>query len=308
MADALGCKLDRIRVIQGDTEACPWGFGNYSARSIIIGGSAAHLAATDVRDKMLTVAANMLEAAAERPRSRRGRISVRGAPERSLTLDEVAAEVYRNPHGPNMDGIEPGARGTAPLPDRQRLPPAREAGPLQRLPVLAERRRRVRGRGRPGDRLRRRFSASCMVHDAGTIVNPLLAEANLHGGIAQGIGAALYEQIAYDEAAQPLTATFMDYTIPTAVEVPDLELGHQETPTPFTPLGTKGVGESGVGAPLGALCSAVENALPELDIRLTELPLTPGRVWKAIREARTSARPARRRPSDAGKRVRIPRA
>ena len=125
-----------------------------------------------------------------------------------------------------------------------------------------------------------------MVHDAGTIVNPLLAEANLHGGIAQGIGAALYEQIAYDEAAQPLTATFMDYTIPTAVEVPNLELGHQETPTPFTPLGTKGVGESGVGAPLGARCSAVENALPELDIRLTELPLTPSRVWEAIREAR----------------------
>jgi carbon-monoxide dehydrogenase large subunit len=126
-----------------------------------------------------------------------------------------------------------------------------------------------------------------MVHDAGTIVNPLLANANLHGGIAQGIGAALYEKIAYDESAQPLTATFMDYTIPTAVEVPNLELGHQETPTPFTPLGTKGVGESGVGAPLGALCSAIENALPELDIRLTELPLTPSRVWEAIQDAKT---------------------
>ena len=130
----------------------------------------------------------------------------------------------------------------------------------------------------------------CMVHDAGTIVNPLLAEANLHGGIAQGIGAALYEQIAYDEAGQLLTATFMDYTIPTAVEVPDLEIGHQETPTPFTPLGTKGVGESGVGAPLGALCSAIENALPELDIRLTELPLTPGRVWEAIQRGPDEAR------------------
>ena len=79
--------------------------------------------------------------------------------------------------------------------------------------------------------------------------------------------AALYEQIAYDESAQPLTATFMDYTIPTAVEMPNLELGHQETPSPFTPLGTKGVGESGVGAPLGALCSAIENALPELDLQ-----------------------------------------
>jgi len=126
----------------------------------------------------------------------------------------------------------------------------------------------------------------CMVHDAGKIVNPLLAEANLHGGVVQGLGAALYEQIAYDEDAQPLTATFMDYTIPTAVEVPHIELGHQETLTPFTPLGTKGVGESGVGAPLGALCSAIENALPELDLRLTELPLTPSRVWAAIQSAR----------------------
>jgi carbon-monoxide dehydrogenase large subunit len=125
-----------------------------------------------------------------------------------------------------------------------------------------------------------------MVHDAGKIVNPLLAEANLHGGVAQGLGAALYEQIAYDEDAQPLTATFMDYTIPTAVEVPHIELGHQETLTPFTPLGTKGVGESGVGAPLGALCSAIENALPELDLRLTELPLTPSRVWAAIQSAK----------------------
>ena len=114
-----------------------------------------------------------------------------------------------------------------------------------------------------------------LVHDAGTIINPLLADANLHGGIAQGIGGAMYEKIAYDESAQPLTATFMDYTIPTAVEMPNFELGHQETPSPFTPLGTKGVGESGVGAPLGALCSAIENALPELDLRLTELPLTP---------------------------------
>src|SRR5207247_8948447 len=92
--------------------------------------------------------------------------------------------------------------------------------------------------------------------------------------------------IAYDDDAQPLTATFMDYTIPTAVELPDLELGHQETPTPFTPLGTKGVGESGVGAPLGALCSALENALPELALRLTERPLPPSRVWAAIQRAR----------------------
>ena len=101
-----------------------------------------------------------------------------------------------------------------------------------------------------------------LVHDAGKIINPLLADANLHGGITQGIGSAMFEQIVYDEAGQPLTSTFMDYTIPTAVEMPMFELGHEESLSPFTPLGAKGVGESGVGGALGALCSAIENAFP----------------------------------------------
>lgn len=285
VADALGCELGRVRVIQGDTEACPWGFGNYSARSIIIGGSAAHLAATAVREKLLQVAASMLEAAPDDLEAAEGRIAVRGAPERSLTIDEVAAEVYRNPHGPNMEGIEPALEAQRHFrignvyhqPEKQGRFSAYPSWPNGVAACEVE---------VDAETGLVRILRLCMVHDAGRIVNPLLAEANLHGGIAQGIGAALYERIAYDEAGQPLTATFMDYTIPTAVEVPRLELAHQETPTPFTPLGTKGVGESGVGAPLGALCSAVENALPELDVRLTELPLTPARVWEAIREAR----------------------
>ncbi len=110
---------------------------------------------------------------------------------------------------------------------------------------------------------------------------------NLHGGITQGIGGAMYEKIVYDEAGQPLTTTFMDYTIPTAVECHGLRASaHQETPSPFTPLGTKGVGESGVTGPLGSLCSAIENAFPELDLNLSELPLTPQTVWKAIHQAK----------------------
>jgi carbon-monoxide dehydrogenase large subunit len=288
VADTLGCKLERVRVIQGDTETCPWGFGNYSARSIILGGSAAQLAAADIREKMLRVAANMLEAAPEDLEVVEGRISVRGTPDRAVTFEEVAAEVYRNPHGPNMEGIEPALEAERYFkipnvyhqPEKQGRFSAYPSWPNGVAACIVE---------VDPETGKVEIVRYCMVHDAGTIVNPLLAEANLHGGIAQGIGAALYEQIAYDEAAQPLTATFMDYTIPTAVEVPRLELGHQETPTPFTPLGTKGVGESGVGAPLGALCSAIENAFPDLDLRLTELPLTPSRVWSAIQEAREKA-------------------
>jgi carbon-monoxide dehydrogenase large subunit len=285
VADALGCTLDRIRVVQGDTETCPWGFGNYSARSVIIGGSAAHLAATDVKEKMLKVAGNMLEAAPADLEAALGRIFVRGTPDRGVTLDEVAHEVYRNPHGKNMEGIEPALEAQRHFkidnvyhqPETQGRFSAYPSWPNGVAACIVE----VDEETGYVKVLR-----YCMVHDAGRIVNPLLAEANLHGGVAQGLGAALYEQIAYDEDAQPLTATFMDYTIPTAVEVPDIELGHQETLTPFTPLGTKGVGESGVGAPLGALCSAIENALPELELRLTELPLTPSRVWGAIQSAR----------------------
>jgi carbon-monoxide dehydrogenase large subunit len=103
--------------------------------------------------------------------------------------------------------------------------------------------------------------------------------------MTQGIGSALYEEIVYDDFGQPLTATFMDYTIPTAIEAPTYELGHLASPSPFTPLGAKGVGESGVGAALGALCGGIEDALPHLDLHLTRLPLTPNRVWKAIQEA-----------------------
>jgi CO/xanthine dehydrogenase Mo-binding subunit len=124
-----------------------------------------------------------------------------------------------------------------------------------------------------------------LVEDAGRIINPLLADANLHGAIAQGIGSAMFERIAYDESGQLLTGTLMDYTIPTAVELPRFTIRHHETPSPFTPLGMKGVGESGLSSAPGALASAIENAFPELDVRLTELPLTPERVWRAIRSA-----------------------
>jgi CO/xanthine dehydrogenase Mo-binding subunit len=125
-----------------------------------------------------------------------------------------------------------------------------------------------------------------VVHDEGRLINPLLVDANVQGALAQGIGGALYEDLRYDEAGQFLTGTFMDYTIPTAVDLPDFELAAQETPSPLFPLGTKGVGESGIACPLGALCGAVDDALVHLNVGITQLPLTPFRVWSAIRAAR----------------------
>jgi carbon-monoxide dehydrogenase large subunit len=285
VADTLGCTIGRIRVVQGDTQQCPWGFGNYSSRSIIIGGSAAQGAAGLVREKMLRVAANMLEASVEDMEVSDGEFRVRGAPSRCLAFAEVASEVYRNPHGKNMEGIDPAleAKFHFKIPNVYHQPEVQ--GRFSAYPSWPNGVAACIAEVDP-DTGFVKVLRYCMVHDAGTIVNPLLADANLHGGIAQGLGAALFEQIVYDDAAQPLTATFMDYTLPTAVEIPRVELGHQVTPTPFTPLGTKGVGESGVAAILNALCSAVENALPELELTFTQVPLTPATVWEAIQEAK----------------------
>ncbi|MEZ5101648.1 MAG: xanthine dehydrogenase family protein molybdopterin-binding subunit [Thermoleophilia bacterium] len=285
VADGLGCDIARISVVQGDTESCPWGFGNYSSRSIIIGGSAAGVAAKDINDKMRKVAAGMLEIAEDDLDQVDEAFVVRGAAERRVEFADVAREVYSNPHGKNMEGIEPMLQSVRQWkqgnvyhqPEKQGRFSAYPSWPYGAAAAIVE---------VDPESGHVRILRYCLVEDAGTIVNPLLADANLHGGIAQGIGGAMYEQIAYDEAGQSLTATFMDYTLPTAVELPTLELGHQATPAPFTPLGTKGVGESGVGGALGALCSAIEDALPEIDMQLTALPLSPSRIWAAIQDAR----------------------
>ena len=124
-----------------------------------------------------------------------------------------------------------------------------------------------------------------IVEDAGTIINPKLVDANLHGATAQALGGALYEQLAYDDSGQLQTATLMDYTIPTAVEMPRVEIEHQMSPSPFTPLGTKGAGESGLGCALSAVVSAVDDALAAFNVRIDEIPMTPARVWRALSEA-----------------------
>jgi carbon-monoxide dehydrogenase large subunit len=288
VADTVGCELDRVTVVQGDTQLCPWGLGNYSSRSIIIGGSAAELAAGDLRDKLLTVAGNMLEANPEDLEIARGRVRVRGAPRRFLPLAEVAMELYTRPYGPNADGVEPGLEATryfrAPNIYHQ---PATQ-GRFNAYPTWPSATAACVGEGDPETGMVR-ILRHCVVDDSGTVVNPTLVEANLHGATAQAIGGGLFERIAYDGAGQLQTATLMDYTIPTALEVPPITVAHQHSPSPFTPLGTKGAGESGMGSALGALTSAIEDALPHLPLRLDELPLTPSRVWHAIRRASAKA-------------------
>jgi carbon-monoxide dehydrogenase large subunit len=284
-ADTLGCEFGRIRVVQGDTEICPYGLGNYSSRSTMYGGSAVQMSAGDLRDKLHRVAAKMLEVDSKDIEGFDGMLSVIGAPGRSVRFDEVVNQIYRYPFGAFAEDEEPGLEATRYFrmgniyhqPEKQgRFSnyPAWPNGLAACVVEVDEETGHVK--------ILRWF----LVEDAGTIINPLLADANLHGAIAQGIGGAMYERIAYDEDGQLMTATLMDYTIPTAVELPLFDIRHVQTPSPFTPLGMKGIGESGVGSALGALCNAVENAFPELDLSLDSLILTPCSVWRAIRDAR----------------------
>jgi carbon-monoxide dehydrogenase large subunit len=284
-ADALGCELAAVSVMQGDTDICPYGLGNFSSRGTMFGGSAVRLAALDLRAKVLHVAGSMLEAAPGDLDTADGQVFVREVPSRSISFNAVVHEIYANTFGRHADEIEPGLEATRFFRSGNIYHQPETQGRFSNYPTWPY------------------GSAACLVEvdpetgmvkileytlieDAGTIINPLLVDATLHGAIAQGSGGAMFEGLVYDEAGQLQTATLMDYTIPTAVELPKYTIEHQTTPSPFTELGMKGAGESGIGAALGALCSAIEAAFPELDLALTELPLTPHRVWKSIQDAK----------------------
>ncbi len=283
-ADVLGCKLETIRVIQGDTELCPYGLGNYSSRGTMYGGSATQLAAQDLRNKLAEVAASMLEAAPADLEAADGTFFVKGSPDRSVAFNAVVNQVYRHTFGKHAEGVEPGLESTRYFrmgniyhqPETQGRFSNYPAWPFGSSAVVVE--------VDPQTGMVKVLEYT-LVEDAGTVINPLLVDANLHGAITQGIGSAMYENISYDENGQLQTATLMDYTIPTAIEMPMFSIEHQETPSPFTPLGMKGAGESGLGSTLGALCGAIEDAFPELDLRITDLPLTPNRVWQSLRTA-----------------------
>lgn len=285
VADAMGADLERVSVVQGDTDSCPFGLGNYSSRSILIGGVAASQAAVEIRGKMFKVASSMLEVLAPDLDAESSRIFVKDTPAHSVTFKEVASAVYRDSYGQHALDLEPGLETTryfrhANVYTRPEMHPF---GGINTYPSWPSGMAACIVEVDPETGLIK-VLRYCFVHDSGRIVNPMLAEGNMHGGFAQGLGGALYECLAYNEAGQLMTTTFYDYTIPTAADLPTFEIQHQETLSPFNPLGCKGVGESGCGAPLGAICSAVENAIPGL--RISEMPLTPGNVWNAIRNAR----------------------
>jgi aerobic carbon-monoxide dehydrogenase large subunit len=268
VADVLGCEPSSIAFIQGDTAIAPWGPGTGGSKSAVIAAGAAQLVAERMRDKLLLVAGHVLEAASGDLELSGGRVSVKGDPEAGLSLGQLAEAAYLNPGALPTD-IEPGLLVSA----RSVAPPLVLANACHACTVEVD--------VHTGVVKILRYVVS---EDCGPMINPMVVEGQIAGGVAQGIGGVLFEHMVYDADGNPLTTTFMDYLLPTACEIPDVEYGHVVTPAD-TPGGFKGVGEGGaIGSP-PAVINAVADALAPLGARITGTPLGPAQVLAAVASA-----------------------
>jgi aerobic carbon-monoxide dehydrogenase large subunit len=304
-ADALGCDPKDVTVVTGDTSRFNWGAGTFASRALVTAGNAVATAAGKVREKALRLAADLLEVGVQDLEIRDGAVRVKGVPDRRLALGALAsvANPIRYAYGKEAaeaalrlvkprqgavlrDDEEPGleARGYyAP-------PQATFASGCHAAVVEVDIETGVV-----------RFLEYVVQHDCGRIVNPTIVEGQIHGGVAQGIGGALYEKLCYDETGQPLTRTFLEFHIPTAMEVPPIQVVHLETLSPLNPLGVKGVGEAGAIPVPALVAEAVEDALAPFGVRVSEMPLHPERIRELVRGGAGAAGPigSPRRPHHA---------
>jgi len=271
VADHLGVTPDDVEVVHGDTRSGPEGFGTFGSRSVALGGSALQRVAVDVREKGRRIAARMLEAAVADVVSVPGGFQVAGVPQRQVKWREVAVTAYAGGHALPA-GDTPGLEASV------YFQPDTEVWTFGAV-VCA-----VRIEAETGRVVIERLA---WVDDAGTVINPLLAEGQLHGSLAQGWGQALQEAIVYDRDGQLVTGTLMDYALPRADEVPPVLIEKTCTPSPRNPLGAKGVGEAGcIGMP-PAIVNAAVDALSPFGVTHVDMPLTPSRIWSALRGSRS---------------------
>ncbi|HUR20924.1 MAG TPA: xanthine dehydrogenase family protein molybdopterin-binding subunit [Vicinamibacterales bacterium] len=282
VAEVLCVDVTDVRVTTGDTREFQWGTGTFASRGAVVAGSACYAAALNVKAKILALASQLLEAPTDQLELADGRVSVRGSevagfpglsgvegsPRRSagLSLGELAARA--NPlRGAVRPGTEPGLESTAYFgPDRGSTASGVHACIVEVDPETAM----------------VKVLRYVVVHDCGQMINPLLVEGQIHGGVAHGIGNAFFEQLVYDEQGQLMNASFMDYLLPTATDVPTIETDHRETPSPFNLMGLKGVGEAGC-IPTGAVfAQALEDALGGSGIEILEIPLNPNRLFELM--------------------------
>jgi aerobic carbon-monoxide dehydrogenase large subunit len=268
VADALGVTPEQVTVVHGDTLMVQFGGGTSGSRSMSLGGSAVYLASLEVREQILGIASNMLEAAKSDLVLEDGGVTVRGAPARGVALAAVAKAAYAAKHLP--EGQSPGLEAT------NRFKSEGTTFPFGSHVCVAE---------IDADTGQVRLDRYVCVDDCGRVINPLLVDGQIHGGVAQGAAQALLEYAAYDENGQMLTAALSEYAVPKAHHLPRVERGRSVTPTPRNPLGAKGIGEAATIGSTPCVVNAVIDALSHLGVRHLDMPLTPERVRSAISEA-----------------------
>ncbi len=270
-AEQLGVKMENVRVITGDTGIFHWGAGTFASRGATVAGTAIHKAAVAVREKSIALAAQLFEVEKEQIELTDGKAQVKGDPKQSISLGDLA--MRSNPtRGTFPPGVEPGLEATA-----YYGPPYGATGQGCVAMVVEV----------DPDTFETKITRFVLVHDCGIVINPMIVEGQVHGGVSMGIGNSYYEQLVYDENGQLLNASLMDYLIPMATDMPPkMELGHVETPSPLNPLGMKGVGEAGAIPIPAAFVQALETAFPEYDLEIIQVPLTPSKLFHIIEEAK----------------------
>ena len=270
-AHELGIDVDDVTVITGDTGAIPFGIGTFASRIAVNAGNSIALAAREVREKALAIAANLLEANKDDLELAQGSVFVRGAPARSISLGALALTAAGARPGYTLPpGVQPGLQATHYFSPSQ----AAYASGAHVITVEVD--------VRTGDV---KILDYAVAHDCGRMINPMIVEGQVQGGVAHGIGNSFYEELIYDNNGQLLTASFMDYLLPTAKEVPTAKIAHMEVVCPLNPLGVKGVGEGGTIPSAAAFAGAVEDALAPFNVTVKEVPLSPEKVRKLLREA-----------------------
>ena len=268
VAGELGVSPDDVKVIHGDTENTPMGWGTYGSRTTAVGGAALALAARKIRDKAKIIAAHLLEAAVEDMEYEDGKFFVKGSPDTGKTIQDIA--LMANVAWDMPEGVEAGLEATSFYdPPNFVFPYGAHLAVVEVEPET-------------GNVTLVRYVA---VDDCGPQINPVIVEGQVHGGIVQGIGQALWEEGVYDDDGQLLTGTMLDYALPRADRLPDIEVHSTVTPSPHHPLGVKGIGEAGTIASTAAVYNAVIDALQPFGVEGVNMPLTPERVWRSMQQA-----------------------
>jgi len=287
VASQTGIPFEKIHVIHGDTLPTPYGFGTGSSRSSVVLMPSAWVAAKKMREKMLGIAARSLGVVPEKLDIANGKVSSKDDPGRSIEIMEIVRTAYGAIHllPENMEpGLETMGYFVNPnidyTPDEKGRMNTFSSYPYAAIVAVVD---------VDVETGFIKIIRYCTVHDCGNMINPQIVDTQQQGSIMQGIGAALYEELRYDEEGRLLTSTLMDYRLPSVEEVPEIALEHIITPNPFTPLGAKGAGETGMLGPPPALCNAVEDALSPLGVKIRETPLTPERILDLIEKAKSKS-------------------